>query len=66
MALFTLTINNQSPALDKKYQEVERIENFTRLALQALGAARGGVTSGNIVYTGTTVGSWTYTPQASS
>ena len=68
MALFTLTINNLSPALDKQNQEVERIQNYSNAAVQAVRAAGGAQTSGNIYASGgaTLVGSWTYTPQAAS
>jgi hypothetical protein len=68
MALFTLTINNLSPALEKKVQEVAVIQQYTEQALQAVRAAGGVQTSGNILAPGgaTVVGSWTYTPQATS
>jgi hypothetical protein len=67
MALFTLTINNLSPALEKKFQEVERIKRYTEYALKDLGGANGGQTSGNITdIGGATVGSWTYVPQAAT
>jgi hypothetical protein len=68
MALFTLTINNLSPALDKKFQEVTVIQQYTEQALQAVRAAGGALTSGNILAPGgaTVVGSYTYVPQASS
>ena len=68
MALFTLTINNLSPALDKQAQEVECIQRFAERGLQVLRAAGGAQTSGNIMAEGgaTVVGSWTYTPQAAS
>jgi hypothetical protein len=68
MALFTLTISNLSPALDKKNQEVTVIQQYTEQALQAVRAAGGVLTSGNILAPGgvTVVGSWTYTPQATS
>jgi hypothetical protein len=70
MALLTLTINNLSPALDKKNQEVERIARWLELAAQNIRSAGGLSTSGNILDAGnngsTNVGSWTYTPQASS
>jgi hypothetical protein len=68
MSLFVLTINNLSPAADAKHQEMERIHQYGELGLAA--ARRGGSaqTSGNILAAGgsTIVGSWTYTPQASS
>jgi hypothetical protein len=68
MALFTLTINNLSPALDKQNQEVTVIQNYAEQALHAVRAAGGALTSGNIMAPGgaTVVGSWTYTPQATS
>lgn len=68
MSLFVLTINNLSPALERKTQEVERIQRFAESALSAVRAAGGAQTSGNIMDAGgaTVVGSWTYTPQASS
>ena len=68
MSLFTLTINNLSPALDKKTQEVERIHRYTERAIQAVRGAGGAQTSGNILDDGgaNVVGSWTLTSQASS
>lgn len=68
MSLFVLTINNLSPALDKKNQEVTVIQQYAEQALYAVRAAGGAVTSGNITAPGgaTVVGSWTYTPQAST
>jgi hypothetical protein len=68
MSLFVITINNQSPALEKKFQEVERIKRFAESALQTFAAAGGVQTSGTIFDSGgaTTVGSWVYVPQAVS
>lgn len=67
MALLTLTINNLSPALDKQHQEAERIHRYLEAAAQDMRGAGGKKTSGNILdNAGTTVGSWTYTPQAST
>jgi hypothetical protein len=68
MALFTLTINNLSPALDRQHQEVERIHKYLQAAAQDVRGSGGKHTSGNIVESGgtTVVGSWTYTPQAAS
>jgi hypothetical protein len=67
MALFTVSISNLSPALERKAQEMERIQRFTERALTAVRAAGGVQTSGNIIDDGgvTVVGTWTYTPQAS-
>jgi hypothetical protein len=68
MALAVITINNLSPALDKKHQEMERIQRFAERGLQAMRAAGGVQTSGNIMDDGgaTVVGSWIYVPQATS
>jgi hypothetical protein len=70
MALFTLTINNLSPALEKKNQELAVIAQYLHFAARDAQAAGGALTSGNIVDNrgagSITVGSWTYTPQASS
>ena len=68
MSLFVLTVNNLSPALNTKYQEMERIARYTERGLQAARAAGGAVTSGNIMDDGgaNVVGSWVYVPQAGS
>jgi len=67
MALLTLTVNNASPALDKKAQEVVLIARALSLAAQDIAAHGGASASGNIVNDGATViGSWTYTAQAAS
>jgi hypothetical protein len=67
MALLSLTVNNASPALEKKAQEVQLISRALDLAQQAICAAGGLTTSGNIIDTGgVTIGTWTYTAQASS
>ena len=68
MSLFVVTINNLTPAMERKNQEVERIQRYTERALQAVRSAGGATTSGNIMDDGgaTVIGSWTYTPQASS
>jgi hypothetical protein len=67
MALLSLTINNLATPLDKKFQEVQLIARGLELAEQAIRMAGGTVTSGNIATDGAVViGTWTYTPQASS
>jgi hypothetical protein len=66
MSLAVITINNLSPALEKKHQEVRIVAQYVEQALQAMGGAGGLATSGNIKVGDTTVGTWTYTPQASS
>jgi hypothetical protein len=68
MSLFVLTINNITPAMASKHQEMERIHQYGEIGLAAARAAGGAVTSGNIVVPGgsTIVGSWVYVAQASS
>jgi hypothetical protein len=68
MALFTVTINNLSPALEKRVQEVTIVQQYVEQALQAMRAAGGVQSSGNILAPGgaTVVGNWTYVAQASS
>jgi hypothetical protein len=66
MALFTLTINNLSPALEKQNQEVASIHRYLNLAVQDVRGAGGKKTSGNILDGATVVGSWVFTPQAAS
>jgi hypothetical protein len=72
VSLFTLTINNLSPALEHKSGEVAVIANALHAAAQAVQGAQGNLTSGNLtvphpagVGDPTNIGSWTYTPQAS-
>lgn len=67
MALLTLTVNNASPARDKKHQEVQLIARALELAAVQIRSAGGLATSGTITDDGAAVlGSWTYTAQASS
>jgi hypothetical protein len=68
MALFTISISNLSQALEKRVQEAAVIQQYTEQALQAMRGAGGVLTSGNILAPGgaTVVGSWSWTPQASS
>jgi hypothetical protein len=67
VSLAVITVNNQAPALDKKYSETQLIARALSLAAQSIGAAGGTVTSGNIVNDGgVVIGSFVYTPQASS
>jgi len=67
MALFTLTINNFSPALDKQAHEVERVHRYLEQASRDVRSAGGKKTSGNILgENNAVVGSWTLTPQASN
>jgi hypothetical protein len=66
MSLFTLTINNLAPSLEKQNQEVASIHRYLNLAVQDVRGAGGKKTSGNILDGATVVGSWVFTPQASS
>lgn len=67
MPLFSLTINNLAPAMDKKFQEVQKIDAYLELAAAAVHRAQGQSTSANILdANNVVVGNWTYTPQASS
>jgi hypothetical protein len=67
MALLTLTINNPSPALDKQHQEVQLIDRALQLAKADIRSSGGKKSSGNINGDGgVLLGTWTYTPQASS
>jgi hypothetical protein len=67
MALLSLTVNNASPAQDKKFQEVALIARALAAAAQVIQSNGGLVTSGNILGDGAVVlGTFTYTPQAGS
>jgi hypothetical protein len=67
MALLTLTVNNLSQAMDRQHQETQLIQRALHLAAADIRSAGGRKTSGNIMGDGAVVlGSWTYTPQASS
>lgn len=66
MALLTLTVNNLSPALDKKSSEAAFIARALQIAATNIQGAGGLQTSGNIIADGgVNVGSWTLTNQAS-
>ena len=67
MPLAVITVNNASPQLDKRHQEVQLVARALELAAQSIRMAGGAVASGNIIDAGgVTTGSWTYTAQASS
>jgi hypothetical protein len=67
MPLLSLTINNPAIALEKRFQEVDFIARGLALAIQAIQSAGGQQLSGNIATDGAVViGSWVYSPQASS
>jgi hypothetical protein len=66
MSLFTLTINNLSPTLDKQHQETQVIQRALHLGATDVRSNGGRKTSGNITDAGVLLGTWTYTAQASS
>ena len=66
MPLAVITINNLSPALDKRFQEVDFIARGLALASQAIQSAGGQQTSGNIATDGAVVIGRVYSPQAST
>jgi hypothetical protein len=67
MALLVVTINNPTPALDKKHQESQLIHRALDLAKTEIRANGGNKVSGNITDDGGKVlGSYIYTPVAAS
>jgi hypothetical protein len=66
MSLAVITINNPSPALDKRAQEVQIVARACDLARQAIASAGGQSASGTITDAGVTLGTWTYTAVAAS
>ena len=74
MALFTVTINNVATALDHQSGEVAFVQYAIAEAVKEFARGNGTVTSGTIVGAlpggiaaagDGSLGSWTYTPQAS-
>jgi hypothetical protein len=66
MALAVITVNNLSPVLDKRFQEVQVIQRALGIAENQIRSAGGTVASGTMTDAGVTLGTWTYTAQASS
>lgn len=70
MSVFTVTINDPSPAFDKKAAEVGFIIRVLQEVEKELGRGQGTVTSGTVISTGasgtanTSLGSWIYTAAA--
>jgi hypothetical protein len=66
----SVTINNFSPTLATRAQELEKIDRLLKQASQNVRSAGGSATSGNLTDGGpqgtVVLGTWTYTPQASS
>jgi hypothetical protein len=66
MPLAVVTVNNPSPALDKRHQEVALVQRALDIAEQQIRAPGGAVASGIMIDAGVTLGTWTYTAVASS
>lgn len=66
MPALTLTVNTISPQLDKRHQEVQVIQRALDIAENQIRAAGGASASGTMIDAGVTLGTWTYTPAASS
>jgi hypothetical protein len=67
MALFVLTVNNPSVALDKQHQESAIVHRALTLAMQDFRANGGKKVTANITDDGARIiGSYVYTPQAAS
>jgi hypothetical protein len=67
MSLAVITVNNPSPALTTRAQEVQIVARALELAAFEIRSAGGTTASGNILDSGATlIGTWTYTPVASS
>lgn len=66
----SITINNFSPAPEKRFQEMATLLSALKDVERAIGMSGSTVTSGNINIPGSSgpvnVGTWTWTPQASS
>jgi hypothetical protein len=66
MALAVITVNNPSPALDKRAQEVQIVHRALDLAANDIRRNGGAKASGTMTDGGVTIGTWTYTAQAAS
>jgi hypothetical protein len=66
MALAVITVNNPSPALDKRHQEVQIIQRALAIAESQIRSAGGTVASGTMTDAGVTLGTWAYTAVAGS
>lgn len=66
MALAVITVNNPSPALDKRHQEVQIVQRALAIAESQIRSAGGAAASGTMTDAGVTLGTWTYTAVATS
>jgi phage baseplate assembly protein gpV len=67
MALAVITVNNPSPALDTRAQEVQVVQRAVEIADSQIRIAGGTQASGTMLGSGGVVlGTWTYTAVASA
>lgn len=66
MSLAVITVNNPSPAMDRRYSEVAFVARAMDIAEQQIRSAGGAASSGTMTDGGITVGTWTYTAVAPS
>jgi hypothetical protein len=66
MALAVITVNNPSPALEKRAQEVQIVQRALDIAESQIRSAGGAASSGTMTDAGVTLGTWTYTAVAGS
>lgn len=66
MALAVITVNNPSPAMQTRNQEVQIVARALDIAESQIRIAGGFSASGTMIDEGVTLGTWTYTAVASS
>lgn len=66
MPLAVITVNNPSPAMDKRAGEVQIVQRALDIAESQIRGAGGASSSGTITDGGVTLGTWTYTAVAAS
>jgi hypothetical protein len=66
MSLAVITVNNPSPALVTRNQEVALVARAMDIAENQIRSAGGAASSGTMTDQGVTLGTWTYTAVASS
>jgi predicted phage tail protein len=66
MSLAVITVNNPSPAMDKRAGEVQIVHRALVIAENQIRSAGGAAFSGTMTEGGVTLGTWIYTAVASS
>jgi len=66
MALAVITVNNPSPVLGTRNQEVQIAARAVDIARNQIASVGGSSASGTMIDAGVTLGTWTYTAVASS